>query len=654
MAEYTNIDKYTILRDITSETWKRILLNLPHLYKTKGTLRSLQSLITCYGIPSTLLYVREFGGPDVSESVYNNYKFDNFTHILPFISTNGIQIAWATSSFNTFPSVLQIRFSATGSTYTRANSMSLVEVPASWSLQVMPTSNEYGKIKFTIYTGSATFAEMTTSDMPIYDNKFTFVNLQKGASGSNGFDFELDAKKYIYGEIFYAVSSSLFISSSDVTASWITTGSMFIASTSIYATPFSGNLDEFRLWETPLTERVIDTHVKFPESYIGNTLTSSFYDLLLRWSFNDPITFNSSSMVSTAFKNSAPSLGYDRTPTFEGWPEENTFPYNYRLAEYEAEAHQLNIGARRQSSNKVRIESASLSGQLSIFERREISQYDDAQLDSNKIGIYFTPTEPVNENIIKSLALQSAGDLIGTYGDMYSESYSDLEALSKIYWNVAERRISVAKYLKYIENYDKSLFENIIKLIPARVRPILGILYEPTLLERPKAKYVKPVLTQHNYDDSLNIILPGFTSSYECITSSIYSNQYVTMSCDNFEKTNIYTILSASDIYDGLSGSLFIQIDPVVNFETSVIHYQSDYFRTPTTQSYAFLTGSGYNDRHYIFYLGYSTWEKRIKYVGCANTKGTTIDGKEPIETWQTNPNKLIARDDGITKLQIE
>ena len=644
MAEYTNIDKYTILKDITSETWKRILLNLPHLYKTKGTVRSLQSLITCYGIPSTLLYVREFGGPDVSESVYNNYKFDNFTHVLPFISTNGIQIAWATSSFGTFPNTLQIRFSTTGSTYTRANSMSLVEVPASWSLQVMPTTNEYGKIKFTIYSASI-FAVMTTSEMPIYDNKFTFVNLQK-----ENLTFNLDAKKYIYGEIFYAVSSSLSVQSV-VTASWNNTGSMFIASTSIYATPFSGNLDEFRLWETALTERTIDAHVKFPESYIGNTLTSSFYDLLLRWSFNDPITFNTASMITTAFKNVAPSLGYNYTPSFYGWPEENTFPYNYRLAEYEAEAHQLNIGARRQSTNKVRIESASLSGPLSIFERREISQYDEAQLDSNKIGIYFTPTEPVNENIIKSLALEGAGDLIGRYGDMYSESYSDLEALSKLYWNIAERRVSVAQYLEYLKNYDKSLFENIKKLIPARVRPILGILYEPTLLERPKVKYVKPVLTEHQYDNNINIVLPGFTSSYEYLTASLNNNQYVTMSGDNFDLTNIYSIITASIVY-GLSGSLFTQIDPVVNFETDVIRYESDYFRTPKTQSYSSTTG--YNDRHYVFYLGYATWEKRIKYIGCANTKGTTIDGKEPIETWETNPNKLIARDDGITKLQIE
>lgn len=652
MAEYLNKDKYTILRDITIETWKRILLNLPHLYKTKGTLRSLQSLITCYGIPSTLLYVREFGGPDVSESVYNNYKFDNYTHVLPFVSTNGIQIAWATSSFNTFPSVLQLRFSATGSAYTRANSMSLVEVPASWSLQVMPTTDNLGKIKFTVYTGSATFAEMTTSEMPIYDNKFTFINLQK-ESGSSGFTFELDAKKYTYGEIFYAVSSSLLVSSSDFTSSWDNTGSMFIASTSIYATPFSGNLDEFRLWETPLIERVIDTHVKFPESYIGNTLTSSFYDLLLRWSFNDPITFNSASMVTTAFKNSAPSLGYNQTPSFYGWPEENTFPYNYRLAEYEAEAHSLNIGARRQSSNKVRIESASLNGQLSIFDRREISQYDEAQIDSHKIGIYFTPVDPVNENIIKSLALESAGDLIGKYGDLYSESYSDLEILHKLYWNISgERRVTVAQYLEYIKNYDTSLFENIKKLIPARTRAILGVLIEPTVLERPKAKYTKPSLTQHYYENGVNIVVAGFTSSYETLTSSLNPNQYVTMSGDNFSETNIYSYITASDIYYGLSSSLYAQINPVVDFETNVIRYESDYFRTPATQSFSFTTG--YQDRHYVRFLGYATWEKRIKYVGCENTKATTIDGKEPIETWITDANKLIARDDGITKLQIE
>jgi hypothetical protein len=244
-----------------------------------------------------------------------------------------------------------------------------------------------------------------------------------------------------------------------------------------------------------------------------------------------------------------------------------------------------------------------LNGLLSPFDRREISQYDLAQIDSPIVGIYFSPTDPINEDIIKTLAIESSGDLIGKYGDLYSESYSDLENLNKLYWSLYERNITVNQYISYIRNYDRSLFENIKRLIPARCKPILGILYEPTILERPKAKYIKPNVSTHHYENLLNIVNPGLTGSYSNITSSlnIYTT-YFSASGDNFEKTNIYSIITAS-ISIGDSGSIFEQINPVVDFETSVIYYEMDYFRTPLTQSYSSI--NGYQPRHYNRYLGY-------------------------------------------------
>lgn len=651
-----SINAFEEYRNITIEVWKRILNNLPYLYKTKGTVRSLRSLITCYGIPSTLLWVREYGGPNVSESIENTYKFDNWTHVLPFYTSQSLVLPWTSSVFDRFPSTLQVRFSTTGSSYTRANSMSIAEVYNSWSLQVVPTNDELGYIKFSIYTGSAQYAVMTTSQMPIYDNKFTFINLQRETANDSSINqtFNLDAQKYIHGEILYSVSSSLFITASENIA-WASSGTLVLgASQSQYSTAFSGNIDEFRLWDTPLNERVIDTHTKFPESYIGNTLTSSYYDLLLRYSFNDPINVNNSTMINTSFNNSAPSNGYSiQSATFFGWDaNELIFPYNYRIAEYEAEAHTINIGNRRYSSNKVRVESASLSGPLSPFHRREVSQYDLSQIDSPIVGIYFSPTDPINEDIIKAMAFENAGDLIGSYNSLYSESYDDLEALNRLYWSIAERRITVKEYINYIRNFDKSLFENIKKLLPARVKPILGILYEPTILERPKAKYVKPELSTHNYENTINFVEPGVTGSYidYNVTQSVH-NTYFSASGDNFENSNIYIIISASS-YVGDSGSIFQQVNPVVDFETSIIYYELDNYRTPLTQSYSFV--NGYQQRHYNRYLGYETWEKRLKYDGCLNTKYTTLDKNNPIEIWDSSANKLIARDDGITKLQIE
>lgn len=44
------------------EVYKRIYHNLPHLLKTKGTQRGLRALINCFGIPSDILSIKQFGG----------------------------------------------------------------------------------------------------------------------------------------------------------------------------------------------------------------------------------------------------------------------------------------------------------------------------------------------------------------------------------------------------------------------------------------------------------------------------------------------------------------------------------------------------------------------------------------------------------------
>ena len=49
--------------DVTKEVWKRLYHNLPYLLKTKGTERGIKALLSCYGVPETILNVKEYGGP---------------------------------------------------------------------------------------------------------------------------------------------------------------------------------------------------------------------------------------------------------------------------------------------------------------------------------------------------------------------------------------------------------------------------------------------------------------------------------------------------------------------------------------------------------------------------------------------------------------
>ncbi len=73
--------------EITTEVWRRIVNNLPYMLKSKGTARSIKSLMNTYGIPQTLLSIREYGGPKVEEDVPLLIE-DRFSYALQFQSAS--------------------------------------------------------------------------------------------------------------------------------------------------------------------------------------------------------------------------------------------------------------------------------------------------------------------------------------------------------------------------------------------------------------------------------------------------------------------------------------------------------------------------------------------------------------------------------------
>jgi len=58
----SNESLYTPLDDVNKEMYKRIYHNLPYLLKSKGTVAGLQNIISMFGITSSILSVKEFGG----------------------------------------------------------------------------------------------------------------------------------------------------------------------------------------------------------------------------------------------------------------------------------------------------------------------------------------------------------------------------------------------------------------------------------------------------------------------------------------------------------------------------------------------------------------------------------------------------------------
>tara|TARA_R110000744_G_scaffold153167_2_gene267498 strand:- start:595 stop:4716 length:4122 start_codon:yes stop_codon:yes gene_type:complete len=91
--------------DITKEVWKRLYHNLPYLLKTKGTERGIKALLACYGVPETILNVKEYGGPinftpkiplnfvDTSRAGFKptstDYEFSTFNYLKSGLAKEG-------------------------------------------------------------------------------------------------------------------------------------------------------------------------------------------------------------------------------------------------------------------------------------------------------------------------------------------------------------------------------------------------------------------------------------------------------------------------------------------------------------------------------------------------------------------------------------
>lgn len=72
-------------KEIQQELYKRLYHNLPYLLKSKGTERGVKALISTFGIPDSILTVREFGGTPIS-SVEGIFDLDSSAYKVAIVT----------------------------------------------------------------------------------------------------------------------------------------------------------------------------------------------------------------------------------------------------------------------------------------------------------------------------------------------------------------------------------------------------------------------------------------------------------------------------------------------------------------------------------------------------------------------------------------
>ena len=527
------------LKSANEEVWRRILNNLPYLLKHKGTARSLKAVMACYGVPQSLLTIMEFGGPqDPTLGGTTNFTYEDRTAAINF-TNNGeyVQTPWKIpSGETTTPNSVEFRvnlkepgdyniarvfgeFSGTDEEY--------------WRLGVTQTTGSYGYLSLYL-SGSITQQtyELSTDTFNIFNDEYTQIVINRTQSGLNN-TFQLFAKEAVGDRLRTDIQSDALTITGET--SW-DTGSLVNLQIGYGMT---GSMDEFRLWTTPLEEGVIESHTLLPDSISGNNYSASSEDLVFRLDFEYPKDrTNDNNIINVAI---AEKYGISQG-TAVGFPSASEYPYQYTPYERVVTAKIPSLGFNY--SDKVRFEEQTLVTDLSHKVRATKKSFDQAPIDSSRLGLFFSPTKELNMYILKSFGSFNIDNYIGDPADEYKHEYTELKNLREYYFERLNRNID--EYIQLVRYIDKSLFDVLQDLVPARAKVSKGLLIEPHLLERNKTKWDRPTSETGHYESNVEIDYVEFESENPQYLATLDAENDINLVSD----TNHYdaTITDGADV----------------------------------------------------------------------------------------------------------
>jgi len=562
----------------TSEVWRRIANNLPYLLKHKGTRRGVYALLACYGIPSSNLSILEFGGPEVTETTKSKLVYDNVTTALKMTLTSSIEMDWKTTDKGSKPKTIELFLNPTNI------SGSTIISGSNWNVKLSgSTDSEYGKVIFN-YSG---LNHISSSLLPIYNDRFFGLSVSSGSAGLKLDVRQANKERTIFEE---SITSSAISNWND--GSKIKLGGYY-----------SGSVDEFRLWSDVLNTNVFNEHVSFPEMINGNSISASTSDLYFRLDFEYPKNLAATASLINVDTNIYFAAGktrndyesgsliplYSLNPSASlyasasGFISVTTYPYQFEAIDRSVVLEIPDLGSSRYSTNKIRFESQTdfngndVSGgiDLSIKSRVTKKSFDQSPTDSNRVGLFFSPTKELNIDIAKSFGGINLDNYIGDPGDRTKSNYKSLDNLRHYYFQRFDNR-DIYAYINLIKLYEKSMFEDIKKMLPARVKATTGLLIEPHILERSKIAQKDPTGEDYQKDVTIHYndttILTADNNQYETIVNADLSesltgenNQYESLVDANLSEN----LIADSYQYDG-----FIEnVDTII---TNAESYQQD------------------------------------------------------------------------------
>jgi len=466
-------------KDLVAESYKRIYHNLPLLLKTKGTAYGLQTLVSTFGISSSILPVKEYGG-DLKSNTLDEFNNDKVRIVSASIVTGSV--------LSPYVSVLEY---PTASTSFRTNDLQYVDI--SFSPQD----------KIDIFTSSSIAATAPTWSMDdfIGDPRFQYNTSYP--------TLEVERIKYLT-----PLSASLIPYTSSV------------SNNAIAATDYNSFIRLIQFFDNSLFKMLKDYVPARTNLSTGITISSPILERN-KWVIANPSLTSDIDVNEGTIEG--PTIGTEYTDIYQGLTGSRVAYYDGNLSGSRVDVYSY---FATNSFNPYLIPTASIvSGSLNVFNHSDfnvlLNNVSRSLQSSNRRSL-----EPIY--VINS-PLRLAGYISRSFAEL-QDSYETLKThqLSR-YEGV---RLSSAKYNDYTNgdiSFGKTavIDKNVIKLglfseivenrfLPKRNNAILKYLVD-----------INGGLTELNlrnthWEEVQNIFIASDTASVSLFNNQLYGNQKTT------------------------------------------------------------------------------------------------------------------------------
>ena len=495
------------------QVWRRLLSNLTHYYKTRGSETSIKLLTSIFGIPSESLAIRESGGTAAaaqeSDTDIGKFQLAETTHFLPFVSSQSIEIPWnfsnnfsrpsgfdsIFSAFKEWPKSVELRFR---SEYQGGVPIKLFEITGVVSLRVERTELEENNGKLVLETRKAdgTRIEAESEEIALFNGRWTNVLFQM-RKNEPFFDLFVQQRSP-FGNFSTRDQLSLKIDFETAlnffTAQAIHLGGNLNTQQFQKGTPFIGDLDQINLWQETLSGDQFDKHSLAPkrkgvdnnflpkrDSVFDEDLEFLRRHLHFRTDFSVPQNLSQNPKIKNeSVQKSTNSL----KGIAIGFSSSEESPWQFSRYKRISFFDPVQIGATSHFNSKIRVENSNLDKPLRPDRSTEKREAGFVTKDSSQVGIFFSPLTSANRDVISEIGIDDVNMVLGNPNDQFQREYHLLNGINRMYWSKYEQPVDVQTYIQYIDQFYDAFFDHVENSIPARSSLVNGVVIEPTILER--------------------------------------------------------------------------------------------------------------------------------------------------------------------------